>query len=122
MSENTGGGQPPIQARERHAALALDLDEHQYRYYVLQSPKVDDIVYDGLMRELEALETEYPGAAHAGLAHPAGRRHILQRVHPGRARRADAQSRQRSQRRGARQPGSSGSSATPADRSVTCAS
>ncbi|MBN1172403.1 MAG: NAD-dependent DNA ligase LigA [Micromonosporaceae bacterium] len=54
------GGQPPVAARERHAELALELDEHQYRYYVLQTPSVDDAVYDRLMRELEAIEAKYP--------------------------------------------------------------
>ncbi|WP_432986579.1 NAD-dependent DNA ligase LigA [Dactylosporangium sp. CA-233914] len=52
--------EPTIEARERHAELALELDEHQYRYYVLQSPAVTDADYDKLMRELEALEHEYP--------------------------------------------------------------
>jgi DNA ligase (NAD+) len=40
--------------------LARALDEHQYRYYILQTPSVDDAVYDRLMRELEALEAEFP--------------------------------------------------------------
>ncbi|MFG2036724.1 NAD-dependent DNA ligase LigA [Dactylosporangium sp. NPDC048998] len=52
--------EPTIEARERHAELSRELDEHQYRYYVLQSPAVDDAVYDGLMRELEAIEAQFP--------------------------------------------------------------
>jgi DNA ligase (NAD+) len=52
--------EPTIEARERHAVLAQEIDEHQYRYYVLQSPSVDDARYDVLMRELEALERQYP--------------------------------------------------------------
>ncbi|WP_433614034.1 NAD-dependent DNA ligase LigA [Dactylosporangium sp. CA-139114] len=52
--------EPTVEARERHAELARELDEHQYRYYVLQAPAVDDSVYDGLMRELEAIEQQYP--------------------------------------------------------------
>src|SRR4051812_40517444 len=52
--------EPTVEARERHAELARELDEHQYRYYILQSPSVDDSVYDRQMRELEALETEFP--------------------------------------------------------------
>ncbi len=51
---------PSARARERHAELARELDEHQYRYYVLQSPSVDDATYDGLMRELEAIEEQHP--------------------------------------------------------------
>jgi DNA ligase (NAD+) len=52
--------EPTVQARERHAELAQELGEHQYRYYVLQAPSVDDARYDGLMRELEAIEAEFP--------------------------------------------------------------
>src|SRR3954469_7881874 len=52
--------EPTVEARERHAELARELDEHQYRYYILQSPSVDDSVYDRQMRELEALEPEFP--------------------------------------------------------------
>ena len=52
--------EPTIEARERHAALAQEIDEHQYRYYVLQSPSVDDARYDALMRELEGLERQFP--------------------------------------------------------------
>ena len=36
------------------------IDEHQYRYYVLDAPTVSDGEYDALMRELEALEEAYP--------------------------------------------------------------
>ncbi|HTJ35898.1 MAG TPA: NAD-dependent DNA ligase LigA [Dactylosporangium sp.] len=54
------GTEPTIEARERHSELARELDEHQYRYYVLQSPAVDDAVYDRLMRELEAIEAQFP--------------------------------------------------------------
>src|SRR6185295_4385608 len=52
--------EPTTEARERHAELARELDEHQYRYYILQSPSVDDGIYDRLMRELEAIEAEFP--------------------------------------------------------------
>ncbi|GAA0721366.1 NAD-dependent DNA ligase LigA [Dactylosporangium roseum] len=52
--------EPTLEARERHAELSRELDEHQYRYYILQSPSVDDSVYDRFMRELEAIEAEYP--------------------------------------------------------------
>ncbi len=54
------GGQPPAESRERHAVLATELDEHQYRYHVLDSPTIGDGEYDVLMRELEGLETKYP--------------------------------------------------------------
>jgi DNA ligase (NAD+) len=58
--EAAAGGEPPADVRERHAELARELDEHQYRYYVLSSTTVDDATYDRLMRELEAIEERYP--------------------------------------------------------------
>jgi DNA ligase (NAD+) len=57
----TAGGEPPVEARERHAVLSTDLAEHQYRYHVLDAPTIGDGEYDALMRELEALEQRYPG-------------------------------------------------------------
>ena len=57
---NDAGTEPTLEARERHSELARELDEHQYRYYILQSPAVDDSIYDRLMRELEAIEAEFP--------------------------------------------------------------
>ena len=46
--------------RQRHAELAAELLEHQYRYYVLDSPLVSDIEYDTMMRELESIEEQIP--------------------------------------------------------------
>jgi len=46
--------------RERHAELAAELLEAQYRYHVLDSPLISDIDYDTKMRELEGLEDEIP--------------------------------------------------------------
>ena len=54
------GVEPTLEARERHAELSRELDEHQYRYYILQSAAVDDSVYDRLMRELEGIEEQFP--------------------------------------------------------------
>src|SRR5580693_7373665 len=50
-------GQDP---RARHAELAAELLEHQYRYYILDSPLVSDFDYDTLMRELESIEEQIP--------------------------------------------------------------
>ncbi|MQA97369.1 MAG: NAD-dependent DNA ligase LigA [Streptosporangiales bacterium] len=50
----------PAKARERYAELSQDLDEHSYRYYVLDSPLVSDAEYDRLMVEIKGLEEEYP--------------------------------------------------------------
>ena len=46
--------------RHRHAELSEDLLEHQYRYHVLDSPLVSDAEYDAAMRDLLALEEQYP--------------------------------------------------------------
>src|SRR5208283_4557918 len=55
----------PRKASERAAELRSALDEHSYRYYVLDAPSVDDAVYDALFRELQALEHDYPALARA---------------------------------------------------------
>src|ERR1022692_4214421 len=47
-------------ARHRHAELAEELTEHNYRYHVLDSPLVSDAEYDTMMRELRELEERYP--------------------------------------------------------------
>ena len=44
----------------RVTELREEIDRHNYAYYVLDEPLVDDSVYDGLMRELEALEAKHP--------------------------------------------------------------
>ncbi|HUD79359.1 MAG TPA: NAD-dependent DNA ligase LigA [Streptosporangiaceae bacterium] len=46
--------------RERHAELAAELLEAQYRYHVLDSPLISDFSYDEMMRELERLEEQIP--------------------------------------------------------------
>jgi DNA ligase (NAD+) len=55
-----GATEPPVPARERHAVLIAEIDEHQYRYYVLDAPTVMDAEYDRLLRELESIEAEWP--------------------------------------------------------------
>ncbi len=50
----------PVGARERHAELAQQVDDHRYRYFVLDAPTISDAEYDRLYRELERLEAEYP--------------------------------------------------------------
>jgi DNA ligase (NAD+) len=47
-------------AAERHAELSRELDEHSYRYHVLDAPTISDAEYDALMRELTELEAAYP--------------------------------------------------------------
>ncbi len=52
--------EPTPEARERHRELAEEVNDHQYRYYVLDQPTVSDADYDRMLRELEALEEQYP--------------------------------------------------------------
>lgn len=58
--EAAAGAEPTPQARERHATLSQELTEHQYRYYVLDAPIITDAEFDKQLRELEALEAEFP--------------------------------------------------------------
>ncbi|MDQ0376846.1 NAD-dependent DNA ligase LigA [Amycolatopsis thermophila] len=53
----------PAEVRERHGALAEEVRGHQFRYYVLDSPVITDGEFDELLKELERLESEYPGLA-----------------------------------------------------------
>jgi DNA ligase (NAD+) len=50
----------PAGVRRRHADLSLEITEADHRYYVLDSPTLSDIDYDTKMRELRALEEQYP--------------------------------------------------------------
>jgi DNA ligase (NAD+) len=60
MSEQAEAEEAPAEARRRHADLSLDITEADHRYYVLDSPTISDIDYDTKMRELRALEEQYP--------------------------------------------------------------
>lgn len=42
--------------------LRKEIDEHSYRYYVLNAPIIPDSEFDKLFRELESLEKKYPEA------------------------------------------------------------
>ncbi|RVU22681.1 NAD-dependent DNA ligase LigA [Streptomyces antnestii] len=52
--------QVPATAREQHAQLAEQIEEHRFRYYVSDQPVVSDGEFDTLLRSLEALEEQYP--------------------------------------------------------------
>ncbi|MZD08788.1 NAD-dependent DNA ligase LigA [Streptomyces sp. SID5785] len=54
------GGAPP-EAREEHARLAEQIEDHRFRYYVNDAPVVSDAEFDRLLRALEALEERHPG-------------------------------------------------------------
>jgi DNA ligase (NAD+) len=46
--------------REQVRKLREEINHHNYRYYVLDSPVISDAQYDALMRELRELEARYP--------------------------------------------------------------
>lgn len=46
--------------RKHAESLREQIRHHNYRYHVLDDPEVPDAEYDRLMRELQALEEEYP--------------------------------------------------------------
>ncbi|WP_405923904.1 NAD-dependent DNA ligase LigA [Streptomyces sp. NBC_00035] len=50
----------PAEAREKHALLSEQIEEHRFRYYVKDQPVVSDAEFDKLLRSLEAVEDEYP--------------------------------------------------------------
>ncbi|NOZ60975.1 MAG: hypothetical protein GXO74_04790, partial [Calditrichaeota bacterium] len=48
------------QAKERISELQKQIQYHNYRYYILDDPEISDAEYDRLMRELQALENQFP--------------------------------------------------------------
>ncbi|HEY5835791.1 NAD-dependent DNA ligase LigA [Streptomyces sp.] len=59
--EDAGRADIPAEAREQHARLAEQVEEHRFRYYVNDAPVISDADFDRLLRRLEALEDEHPG-------------------------------------------------------------
>ncbi|MFG2112910.1 NAD-dependent DNA ligase LigA [Streptomyces sp. NPDC048718] len=60
MTVEQGASAAPAEAREKHAELAEQVEEHRFRYYVKDQPVVSDAEFDRLLRSLEELEEEYP--------------------------------------------------------------
>jgi DNA ligase (NAD+) len=50
----------PASVKKEIEKLRKDLGQHEYRYYVLDDPKISDAAYDKLMQKLQALEAAYP--------------------------------------------------------------
>ncbi|MDR7417757.1 MAG: NAD-dependent DNA ligase LigA [Armatimonadota bacterium] len=50
----------PATVRQRVEKLRAQINEHNYRYHVLDAPIISDAAYDRLMRDLRALEEQYP--------------------------------------------------------------
>jgi DNA ligase (NAD+) len=53
-------GSDPVRARSRADELRRLIEHHNYRYYVLDDPELDDAAYDVLVDELKALEEAHP--------------------------------------------------------------
>ena len=51
---------PDTDPREEHRRIAEQVEDARWRYYVLDSPTIDDAEFDRLMRRLEELEAELP--------------------------------------------------------------
>ena len=48
---------------DRVNSLRSEIEQHNYNYYVMDNPTVDDYTYDMLMQELKGLEESYPELA-----------------------------------------------------------
>ena len=46
-------------AAQAAARLRAEIEQHNVRYYVYDEPSISDAEYDGLMRELQALEADH---------------------------------------------------------------
>jgi DNA ligase (NAD+) len=53
----------PAEVRRRAASLREEVEEHNYRYFVLDAPTIPDPQFDRLIRELRDLEARYPELA-----------------------------------------------------------
>ena len=49
-----------FEIKERIESIVIELNEHNYRYYVLAQPTLSDFEYDKKLEELAKLEKEYP--------------------------------------------------------------
>jgi len=50
----------PATIKKRIDALRSEINEHNYRYYILDAPVISDAQYDKLLRELQELEQQHP--------------------------------------------------------------
>lgn len=50
----------PPRLTERLRELRVEIERHNYRYFVLDNPEVPDAEYDRLLRELREIEQQYP--------------------------------------------------------------
>lgn len=60
MSKNAAPVSAPPSAVERAARLRAEINEHNYRYHVLDAPIISDAEFDALLNELREIESQYP--------------------------------------------------------------
>ena len=83
---------------QRIEELRREIRRHEELYFVHDAPEISDAEFDALMRELQGARGRAPRPGHARLADAARRRPPGRRLRHGRARRADAEPRQRLRR------------------------
>ena len=95
----------------RVEALRAEIAEHNRRYHAEDAPTISDAEFDELVRELRALEEQFPELITPDSPTQQVGSAAVGAVRPGRAPPADDVARQRLLGRGAAWPGASGSSA-----------
>ncbi|BCX02261.1 MAG: DNA ligase [Candidatus Roseilinea sp.] len=60
MSKNTAPTSAPPSVVERAVRLRAEINEHNYRYHVLDAPIISDAEFDALLNELREIEAQYP--------------------------------------------------------------
>lgn len=60
MSKNAAPTSAPPSVVERAAWLRAEINEHNYRYHVLDAPIISDAEFDALLNELREIEAQYP--------------------------------------------------------------
>jgi len=56
----------PTKAADRHAKLSELITHHAHLYHSLDAPEISDEAYDSLVRELQEIESKYPGLKQPG--------------------------------------------------------
>ena len=51
---------PSISISQQIKQLRKEIEEHNYRYYVLDAPVISDADYDTLFKKLQELERQHP--------------------------------------------------------------
>ena len=49
-----------MSVKEKIENLRKELHQHNYNYYVLNAPQIDDFTFDALLHELQSLENAHP--------------------------------------------------------------